>query len=407
MNAKALSLVLANPEISTFLSHYPISERAEVVKLAILHSIYSLKSSYQSHPSLGQLKEILMNAGKIQSLENVVIQMKEKLEGIKREIGTLEYALNKNPADEIPCKEYKGKVLDFRPSLYEQVKEPQTKTCYRSRSAPHITKAPSDWRQGDPAVFRNRFAEICPSVSNKYLFKQTSPQPLREHNYKEFITANDIVQSATLRQNEEDNAVIYPEWWKALSELDVKPARLTAKVTQHVPPKPTLKQERRQWPEYQQEPKPIIEEQVRTLPPRQKPQPTVKFSPKTSEKSIEAQLESAESLPNEAARVHFNHKKYSGWVGDFSKAVKTPKSRTSNSISKEISYTESSRKDHSSGYTSSSMTNYVPSSEMRQFYQGEFNRFLESKNGESYASGRLRSPYHNSLSSEDHKGSFE
>ncbi|OMJ82413.1 hypothetical protein SteCoe_16888 [Stentor coeruleus] len=391
MNAKALSLVLANPEISTFLAHYPISERAEVIKLTILHSIYSLKSSYQSHPSFGQLKEILTNAGKIQSLESVVIQMKEKLEGIKREIGTLEYSLNKNPPEEIPYKDHKGKILDFRPSLYEKIKEPQPKSFYRSRSAPHITKAPSDWRQGDPAVFRNRFAEIS---------------PLREKTYKEFITPSDIVQSATHRPNEEDNIVIYPEWWKALSELDVKPARLTAKVTQHVPPKPTLKQERRQWPEYQQEPKTIIEEQVRTLPPRQKPQPTVKFSPKTSEKSIEAQLESAESLNNEA-KVHFNHKKYSGWVGDFTKAVKTPKSRTSNSISKEISYAESSKKDHSSGYTSSSMTNYVPSSEMRQFYQGEFNRFLESKNGESYASGRLRSPYHNSLSSEDHKGSFE
>lgn len=393
MNTKALSSALSTPEIKEFLGSYQQNERSEVLKLSLLHTIYSLKSSFSTYPSLLDLREIMSNAGKIKSLESTITSMKQKLESIKNEIFSLESSLNrpvttKSEPVERPQKEV---VSVLKPPSF------QTKQPNRSHSAPHLTKASSQWRQGDPSIFRNHFAEVKPGNSRNYLFRQVSPPSLRGHNYKEYLTEWNPMNNA-----EKNPEGIYPQWWMALTELDVKPEKQTAKVTQMKYPKT----ERKVWvegPAFVEENDGV--EDPRVLVPRQRPPQSVKFQPKTSEKAAEANLSSVESSGNEA-RVHFSDKKYAGWVGDFSKVVKTSTGKVSNSISKELSYVDSSRKDHSSGYTSSSMTNYVPTNEMRQFYQGEFNRFLESKNGESYTSGRMRSPYQNSLSSEDQKSSF-
>lgn len=400
MNSKALSSALNNPEIKDFLSSYQQNERSEVIKLSMLHTIYSLKSSFSSYPSIADLRDIMSNAGKIKSLESTIASMKQKLESIKREIFTLENSLNKPAAHKTENVE---KVQKPQKEVVSVLKPPsfQGKSTHRSHSAPHLTKASSQWRQGDTSIFRNHYAEIKPANSRNYLFRDVSPQSLRGHHYKEYLTEwNNEYTQYNERQNP---AGIYPQWWMALTELDIKPEKQTAKVTQIKYPKT----ERKVWveaPGCPEEEEERIEE-PRTIVPKQRLPQSVKFMPKTSEKAAEANIPSIESSGNEA-RVHFSDKKYAGWVGDFSKVVKGSGGKVSNSVSKEISYTESSRKDHSSGYTSSSMTNYVPTSEMRQFYQGEFNKFLESKNGESYTSGRMRSPYQNSLSSEDQKSSF-
>ena len=230
------------------------------------------------------------------------------------------------------------------------------------------------------------------------MFRDASPPNFRGHNYKEYITS----WGGAATPNSGNG--IYPDWWMALTELDVKPEKISQKITQSKIKFP-VKTERKVWVDSDRHIQTEEVEEPKTLIPRTKPQPSVKFVPKTNEKSAEANFSSVESSGNEA-RVHFIDKQHANWVGDFSKVVKGSTGRISNPASKEISYTESSRKDHSSGYTSSSMTNYVPSSEMRQFYQGEFNRFLESKNGESYASGKGRNLYQNSLSSDEQKSSF-
>ena len=387
-----------HPEIKEFLSFYKTSDRNEVLKLSVLYTIYSLRSNYTCYPSVQDLQGILLNAGKLKSLESTISEMKQKLDMIKQEIGGLESSLTKTSKQKVtqvePIQRLPKEVVSvLKPTSFQ----PISFQGKRSFSAPHITKAPSLWRQGDQSVFRNNFAENKPNSRN-FLFRDTSPPNFRGHNYKEYITTWD-------RANTPNSANgIYPGWWLALTELDVKPQKISQKITQSDIKFPN-KTERKVWADSGRKIEPDKVEEPKILIPRTKPQPSIKFVPKTSEKSAEANFSSVESSGNEA-RVHFLDKQHANWVGDFSKVVKGSAGRISNPTSKEISYTESSKKDHSSGYTSSSMTNYVPSSEMRQFYQGEFNRFLESKNGESYASGKGRSLYQNSLSSDDQKSSF-
>jgi hypothetical protein len=387
MNSKALSQVLAHQEIKDFLSFYQSNERSEVLKLSILHTIYSLRSNYSNFPALPDFREIMSNAGKLKSLESTVAMMKQKLEMIKQEILHLENSLSK-PA-EMKTKE------SASPKEVISVLKPTSFQGKRSLSAPHISKAPSQWRQGDPSVFRNFHAENKPNSRN-FLFRDSSPPCLRGHHYKEYLTTCQGPAS-------DSTNTIYPDWWLALTELDVKPQKISQKITQSKIKIPS-KTERKVWLDAPACPEEEEVEEPRMIIPRQRPQPVLKGNTKTCEKSAGADLPSVESSGNEA-RVHFNDKKYANWVGDFSKVVKGSTGKISNPGSKEISYTESSRKDHSSGYTSSSMTNYVPSNEMRQFYQGEFNRFLESKNGESLASGKGRSYNQYSHSSEDQKSS--
>ena len=381
------------PEIKDFLSFYKTSDRNEVLKLSVLYTIYSLRSNYTSYPSVKDLQAILLNAGKLKSLESTISEMKQKLEMIKQEIGGLESSLSRNSEK----KTAQVEAVQRSPKEVVSVLKPTSFNGKRSLSAPHISKAPSLWRQGDQSVFRNNFAECKPNSRN-FLFRDASPPNFRGHNYKEYITS-----WAGATTPDSGNG-IYPDWWMALTELDVKPDKISQKITQSKIKFP-IKTERKVWVDSDRYSEAEEVEEPKTLIPRTKPQPSVKFVPKTSEKSAEANFSSVESSGNEA-RVHFIDKQHANWVGDFSKVVKGSAGRVSNPTSKEISYTESSRKDLSSGYTSSSMTNYVPSSEMRQFYQGEFNRFLESKNGESYASGKGRGLYQNSLSSDDQKSSF-
>ena len=389
MNVNSLSKVLSNPEIKSFLNCYPSSERSEVLKITLLHTIYSLKGSFSSTPSLPQLKDLISNAGKIQSLEGTISLMKSKLNHIKKEILSLEGSLSSPPA-QLPPVQHPNDSKDLN----------HTQKITRSRSAPHITKAPSNWRQGDTTVFRDKFVENHPGNTRNLLFRETSPQNLRGHNYKEFLRADDT------SSRPKTDAGIYPEWWKALTELDVKPTRVTAKVTQHVPPKPSLKPERKEWVEPNKWYKDIAEEAPPPMP-RKTSGNQVKFSPRTSDKSAEANFESIDSSKGENGKVTFSDKKYAGWVGDFSKVVKSGTGKIEQNASKEISYTDSSRKDHSSGYTSSSMTNYVPNSEMKHFYQGEFNRFLQSRAGESSKQEKIKSPYQYSLSSEEQDFHYE
>lgn len=380
MNSKTWSKILDHADINDFISHYPAPQRPEVIKICLLSTIYSIKSSKKPVPSLEELKDIISNAGKILSLEGVILGMKSKLESLKQEIGAVESNLNKPPPQ----------VL-----IQEEQKIENNERASRSHSAPHITKAPSNWRKGDENIFRNGYAQTKPNNTKNILFRNVSPPTLRDHNYKEILKSNDLYDI-----KEPNASNIYPEWWVALTELDVKPSKLTNKVTQHIPPKPALKYDRKQWPEPYTWQK---DTETDFKPPNLKrnTRAQLKFSPKTSEKSAEANFESIDSAVPEA-RVHFSDKKYSGWVGDFSKVVKNSSSKPVQSISKEISYTDSSRKDYSSGYTSSSMTNYAPNSEMKQFYQKEFNKFFESKPGESFNSARIKSPNQYSYSSEDH-----
>lgn len=379
MNVKSLSKVLNFPEIKAFLNAYPSTERAEVLKTTLLHTIYSLKATFPSTPSLFQLKDLISNAGKIQGLEGAITSMKSKLDSMKKEIFHMETSLTK------PSPEVCLNPPEPKPAISLQKSN-------RSYSAPHLTKAPSNWRQGDTTIFRNGFVENHPASTRNFLFRQVSPPSLRNHNYKEFLQAEDNYTT----EKSQKTTGIYPEWWKALTELDVKPVKLTSKVTQHVIPKSLLKPEKKKsiepyvWHN-------DIEEVAKKV-------SQVRFEPKTSEKSAEANFDSLDSAE---AKVRFSDKKYAGWVGDFSKVVKKDTNRHGQSVSKEISYTDSSRKEHSSGYTSSSMTNYAPNSEMKHFYQGEFNRFLESKADESSGKGKIKSPYHYSLSSEEQKYSYE
>ena len=148
--------------------------------------------------------------------------------------------------------------------------------------------------------------ENRPANTKNVLFRDASPPTLRNHAYKEHLRANDSYETKI----DTNTTNIYPEWWKALTELDIKPTKLTSKVTQHIPPKPSIKNERKQWVEPYVWHKDTPEEIQVSHQPKQKLPNQVHFSPKTSEKSAEANFDSIDS--SNEARVHFSDKKYSG-----------------------------------------------------------------------------------------------
>ena len=172
-----------HPEIKEFLSFYKTSDRNEVLKLSVLYTIYSLRSNYTCYPSVQDLQGILLNAGKLKSLESTISEMKQKLDMIKQEIGGLESSLTKTSKQKVtqvePIQRLPKEVVSvLKPTSFQ----PISFQGKRSFSAPHITKAPSLWRQGDQSVFRNNFAENKPNSRN-FLFRDTSPPNFRGHNY--------------------------------------------------------------------------------------------------------------------------------------------------------------------------------------------------------------------------------
>ena len=165
-------------------------------------------------------------------------------------------------------------------------------------SAPHLRKAPSDWRQGDKTIFRKGFVE-----NENYTRKPYPNSPTNIRIREEFLQDTNNLKQQNVQ-------TIYPEWWLALSELHVKPTKLPEKVTSFIPPLPKHPVERKQWVE------PYVWHQDSAKPPAKK---IIKFSPRTSEKSAEANFE---SLDSSQGRVRFSDKNYSGWVGDYTKEVK-------------------------------------------------------------------------------------
>ena len=220
MNFKGITRILNIPEIKDFFNAYQANERTEVLKISILHTIFSLKTSFNSYPSLTELREIMLNAGKLHTLESTILTMKEKLEKVKSEIHSMEEALAKK---ETIAEEKKVVQISQKPQK-NSVKMP-----LRSRSAPHIPKAPSNWRLGDPTIFRKQGARQL--INNLPVQDYSSLIP-HTNEYTEIITVNNMLEAD--KNLSQPN--IYPQWWLALTELDVKPEKVSTKITQFVPP---------------------------------------------------------------------------------------------------------------------------------------------------------------------------
>ncbi|CAG9333638.1 unnamed protein product [Blepharisma stoltei] len=428
MSQDLFEQIIAVPEVGRFFENYQQEEWPELFLDLVLYSIYALRSCHESPPPSSYLQDLVRKAGMIVSLENVIPSMQEKLMLIKEDISRLE--------SELQIKRDEKAVNEVQETL-------QVKSKVRSSSAPsrnYSNKAPTNWRQGDTNVFRGNIPENKPAQTKNVLFRDTSPPALRNHKFVEVLKENDDF-NWKWKGNDIERA-IYPEWWTAQCQMDVKNPETTVKITQRKPP-PL--------------PKPTQSRMVETEPLKKSSKPkrnSWKIPSKSngsddmthsqewvvhSDKSVEVDLDTpGSSVQENHVRFESNSqknpkqvsiKKPTAWVQDFSDVVKrSPASSMRHSSSQSDSRQQSTpshqsihvfspaepprskslqesqpMKSSSSGYTSSSMTQYNPSEEMKQFFQNEFTNFLESRGTESLGSGAKNheSSYYSSSPSEE------